>query len=75
MPTGLVSTKILVSLYGEKYGLAVAAESAALTLLNASVCSCSHFQVASLRVSLRRGSVMVAKFRRCTGPCRERNAA
>ena len=59
MPTGLASTMILVSLYGEKYGTAVAAESAALR----SVCGCSHFQVASLHVSLQRGSVMVAKFR------------
>ena len=60
MPTRLPSTMILVSLCGEKYGIAVAGESAALTLFNASVCGCSHFQVASLRVSLQRGSVMVA---------------
>ena len=52
MPMGLASTMILVSLYGEKYGIAVGAESAALTLMNASVCGCSHFQVASLHVSL-----------------------
>lgn len=78
MPTGLASTMIVVYLYDEKCGIAVAGESAALTLLNASVCSCSHFQVASLRVTLRRGSVMVAQFR-MTGAlylrCRERNAA
>ena len=60
MPTGLASTMIVIHLNGEKFGIAVAGESAALTLLNASVCSCSHFQVASLRVSFRRGSVMVA---------------
>ena len=60
MPTGLASTMIVVHLNGEKCCIAVAGESAALTLLNASVFSCSHFQVASLRVSLRRGSVMVS---------------
>jgi len=60
MPTGFASTMILVSLYGEKYGITVAGESATLTLLNASVCGCSHFQVASLHVNLGRGSVMVA---------------
>ena len=60
MPTGLASTMIVVSLYGEKCGIPIAGESVNLTLLNASVCGCSHFQVASLRVSLRKGSVMVA---------------
>ena len=60
IPTGLASTMILVSLYGEKYDIAATGENAALALLSASVCGCSHFEVASLRVSLRRGSVMVA---------------
>ena len=60
MPTGFASTMILVSLYGEKYCIAVAGESAALTLLNASVCGCCHFEVASLHVNMQRGSVMVA---------------
>ena len=53
MPTGFASTMILVSLYGEKYGIAVVGESEALTLLNASGCGCSHFQVASLHVNLQ----------------------
>ena len=78
MPTGLASTMILVSLYGEKYGIAVTGENAALALLNASVCGCSHFQVATLRMSLRRGSVMVVQFRMKLAlywRCRERNAA
>ena len=61
MPTRLASTMILVSLYGEEYTIAVAAESAALTLLNASSCGYPHFQVASLRVSLRRGLVICGK--------------
>ena len=60
MPTGFASTMIFVSLHGEKYGIAVAGESAALILLNVSVCGCSHFQVASLHVNLQKGSVMVA---------------
>ena len=63
IPAGLASTMILVSLYGEKYGIAVTGENATLALLNASVCGCSHFQVATLRMSLRRGSVMVVQFR------------
>ena len=62
MPTGLASTMILVSLCGINYGIAVASESAALTLLNALICEYSHFQVVSVRVSFRSGSVMVAKF-------------
>ena len=60
IPMGLASTVIVVSLYGEKCGIAVAGERAALTLLNTSVSGCSHFQVASLRVSLQSTSVMVA---------------
>ena len=62
MPTRLASRMILVSLCGTKYVIAVATESAALTLLNASIYGCFHFLVVLLRVCLRSGSVMVAKF-------------
>ena len=61
MPTGLASTRILVGLLGEKYGIALASGRTVLTFSKDSACGLPHVHGIQLLVSWRRGSVMVVK--------------